>query len=117
MTDIRSASDEGGIVGVVDIGSIRLPGVLMSANLRGSWNIVRVGPLAAERDFGYQTEHEEIEGDTDAQKPRAGKHQRGGLVRCKVSETEYPHGSEYGGGAHCRHRSQRKPHQRPGSEG
>src|SRR4051794_10329535 len=116
MTDIRSASDWC-TVDVVDIGSIRIPGVLMSANLRGSWNIVRAGPLAAERDFGDQAEHEEIQGHPDAQKPRSGKHERGGLVRTEVGETEYPHSAKHKRDPYCRQRRQREAHQRTGPEG
>src|SRR3954454_18716213 len=109
MTDIRSASDWC-TVDVVDIGSIRIPGVLMSANLRGSWNLVSAGPLAAERNFGDQAEHEEIQGHPDAQKPGSGKHQRGGLLRSKVGQTEYPHRAKHERDSHPRQRRQREAH-------
>src|SRR5215208_4678505 len=104
ITDIRSAAVLGGVAVVfAGIGSIRIPGVLMSANLRGSWNVVGACPLAAERDFGNQPEHEEIEGNPHAQKRRAGKDQGRCFVDSEMGQAEEPQAAKeqcYGKGRH-----------------
>lgn len=49
-----------------------------------------VSLFTAERYFGHQTEHEEIEGNPHRQQSGAGKDQRRCFLRSEVGEAEQP---------------------------
>src|SRR5580765_8335045 len=85
-TDTIPGSVETAVFPGLVLGSIRVPWAAMSANLGGSGGVVHVLAFAAERHFGDEPKHEEIERGPDTEETRSRKNQRRRLLRPETSQ-------------------------------